>query len=351
MSGWSVVGPLNDVTSFAYERALNRRSGWVLKLPYSDASMTLFDVSGSGVRVVDNGQSWVGVTKRVELSDGVITVSGVSLLSILADRVPIPEPANTVGPWATNATHNLDGVGAVVLKALIDAHGSGVRALPGGWSTTQTPSVLPLSLRSRWAPSLLEIVEGHATSAGVSVDVTIPPGVGASVACTVRPLGSAPAVVFDPDLGGRVRPRLVSTPEAVTHVYVGGGGEGTSRTVVLVTGPGPRRVERWVESSGDDADGKLTQEGQAVIDGGGSRRTIEVELDDAPGMTFGVDYVLGDLVSVRARNFPAVEERVTRVGAQLSAAGVERTVTVGDGVIDLVGRDDSSRRLGRLEGA
>lgn len=357
LQDWAIDDEVRDAQTFLYEHALNARSGWKLTVPWSPARFRYWNRSGSGVRVVDNGVAWVGYTKRVVARSTGIVVEGNSALSLWADRVPVPEPLNVPGPWTLVDTHDLTGDAVTVFANLLSSNGAvaNVRRLPGNMVVSASGTAgRALALSVRWSPTLLDIIEEHATAAGVAVAVTLPPGDGAAWTTTVRALRPNPQVVFDPDLGADLDWTLVGEPEgqptAGTVAYVGGAGEGRDRLITTVTAAGPRRIERWVEGRSDVVD-ELAAAGRAVTDLAASTLTIELEAADTPGVTYGRNYLVGDVASIRAAGQPTVTARIVRMAAHLDTGGLSRRVTVGDGAVDLLALDPARRRLGRLEGA
>ena len=339
--------------SASWSTALNKASGFTIRLPFEPDLEALFRQSGSGVRIVDNGVPFLGIARQVERQGNrALTVSGVSALSMLADRTPIPEPANVAGPWTTNEFHTVTAAPVAAWVSLLGAHiaAVNVRRLPQGCRVEGVGTVAgSVTLSARWSPDLLAVVEELATGTGVSITADVARVDNSTeLVFTVSALGSAPATVFDPALGSVSDFRSLSRTEWPTHVYVGGAGEGTARLVRVRSIEGPRRIERWIEASSDVA-AELDTIGDAFLASGRSPLTLEVEIDDSD-LRYGSDYRVGDLVTVRVAGVGQSVDRVTAVESSLSASGVSRKVRVGSGSLSLLS-DGSSARIGRLEGA
>jgi hypothetical protein len=356
VSDWVPVDELHPI-SLRYSEALNSgRGAFTMQVEHTDAVYRRLLVgggAGAGIRVLDGGKVFAGKAKRIETDGEVISVAGVPLLSLMADRVALPEPGNPAGPW-TVAEQVVSGEPVAAWTAFLSAHvgaGAGVRRLPKSCTVVGSGvSAGSVEFVARWSPDLLGLIEEHATASGVGIDVDLVRNATATdveMVVTVRALRNNVGTVFDPDLGSVVRWRVLHTPDTVTHAYAGGSGDGVDRIQRLRTAAGPRRVERWVETSGD-ADA-VDAAADAALVAGGSATTLEVELTDTPGMRLGVDWLLGDLVTIRIAGVGQVSDRVTAVDTTLTDGSLVRTVTVGAGAMRL-DAGDVQRRLGRLEG-
>ena len=355
---WAIDEEIGDIVRFEYEDILNARSGWTLVVPSSPGRFDYWNRSGTGVRVVDNGYAWAGYTKRVVDNLGTITISGNAGICLWADRIPIPEPLNLTGPWSTIEAIQITGDAVGVFANLLSQAGGldNARRNPGAHQIRAVGvSGLTLSGSWRWSPHMLAAIEEFATATNVKVRTWLPPGDGAAWETSIAVLREVPSVVFDRDLGHDVRPIITGEPEgdpeAGTNVYVGGSGEGTERIIRTVTTTGgARRIERWVEDRSEDT-AELDSAGQAVADLAAPSLTMEIASTDTPGMTYGTDYVVGDVASIRVGGHGKTSARVARMFASLGSGGLARTVTVGDGRTSLITSDSARRRLGRLEGA
>lgn len=355
LSAWRPTGEVWP-SALSFSEALNSgTSGWTMTLPFDEAAYLALTGSGAGVRVMRPGRPFVGVAKRVETDGDTIQVSGVPLLSLLADRVAIPEPGNVSGPWTTDAAQAVTGESVAAWVAFLDDHvGAGAvaaRRLPQSCTVVADGvSTSTVAFLARWSPDLLSLVQEHATASGVAVEADLVRDItntDTELVFTVRPLVDRLSMVFDPDLGSVASWRVLHVPDIVTHAYAGGSGDGVARTQRVRSQTGPRRVERWVETSGEDDE--VDAAADAALVAGGSATTLEVELSES-GPVFGTDFEMGDRVTIRIAGVGQVSDRVTAVESRLVDGGLVSSVRVGSGAVRLLGDDDLRRRIGRLEG-
>ncbi|MGK5531530.1 siphovirus ReqiPepy6 Gp37-like family protein [Streptomyces sp. URMC 129] len=119
----------------------------------------------------------------------------------------------------------------------------------------------------------------------------------------------------------------------VTTAIVAGEGEGVDRVVVSVTDAATEtewyRVERFVDQSApDDAEGELTQAGQAATAEGAQTVSVATETVDTPDLRAGRDYQLGDLVTLALPGGVEVAEVVREIRLTASADGGEQVTSV-----------------------
>jgi len=142
-----------------------------------------------------------------------------------------------------------------------------------------------------------------------------------------RGFGNLRAITWDP-----------SAP-TVTVAIVAGQGEGTARNIREVTDPAAIAVwwrsERFVDQRQTNDNTELDQAGQQTLISGGESVAISATAIDTEDQTYGVDYGLGDLVSVEV--FPGVQVTELVRGFTLKAHPDK-----GEVVTALIGSTDAS---------
>ena len=136
-----------------------------------------------------------------------------------------------------------------------------------------------------------------------------------------------------------------SRPE-VTKVLVAGQGEGDARTLKLVEGnPNDWGTNRIVFQDRRDTDelDDLIEAGEETLADGAETASISVDLVDTPNMRFGVDFHIGDLVTVQLANGATIVDGVQEVELSYSSTGRDGTLTVGP-----TGEDHEGDKLVKL---
>jgi hypothetical protein len=125
---------------------------------------------------------------------------------------------------------------------------------------------------------------------------------------------------------------------ALTRAIVGGAGEALDRLFREVNTTESsaaevswgRRIEQFVDDRGTEEIDQLTQKGlEALIDEGKTRVSMSVTPSDNITMLYGVDWGLGDTVTVVVNNIEATAV-VYEVGIGIQADGVYLAATVGN---------------------
>lgn len=346
VAGWERVGEFHAGRA-TITRQLNGPGGWSAESVNDRTVWAALQSDGAGVVADDGAVSWLGVANPLassRINGETIVMAGASGLGMLADVVPLPVPGASAGPWAT-ARHVVSGEPVAAWVSFIGAHLA--RGFGGLTVAADGVAAGSVQLSGRWAPHLLGLVSELATGFGVAVEPSI---TSAGPTLVVRPLRSNLDLVVSPDLGGVAGFRESPPTLPVTAVYVGGSGEGAARQIVTSSQSGPRRREVWLDQQSVADAGELAALAAAHLAANRATRFLEVTFGDG-GPVFGVDYLLGDLVTIDIPGVEMVEARVTEVSTTLEGSQFSTRVRVGDAPLDLTALlASSSRRLGRLEG-
>lgn len=151
--------------------------------------------------------------------------------------------------------------------------------------------------------------------------------------CRFRePVDRSRWVRFSRDDGGLTGGSYEFTAPTVTNVLVAGQGQGADRTIKehsASSGDWGMRIEQFQDRRDTDDATELEQAGTETLAEGAASASASVEVEEIPGLVYGVDYQLGDTVLVdfgRAQ----ITEPVRAV--ELSGDGFGRTakLTLGD---------------------
>lgn len=124
---------------------------------------------------------------------------------------------------------------------------------------------------------------------------------------------------------------IKTTAPTVNDILVAGQGEGAARTIVERTrtpAPWGHRIESFKDRRDTDERPVLIREGEAALDEGAARISASLTLTEAPGTVFGVDFGLGDRITLLLAS-TEVTEQVT--SATITWDGHGRTIDLGVG--------------------
>ncbi|BAU32451.1 Gp37-like protein [Microcella alkaliphila] len=289
---------------------------WELKLPAEHPLLPVLRGKGSGIIIRDGSQVFSGRTRRAILSTdpadpkGTWVISGVDDAVILAATSALPDPANAPNAQ-TQDRDRRNGPAETIMKEFVRANAGDLatpeRSYP--WLDVAPDlgrgDVLPESARFQ---SLLEILQRIGTNSGL----------GFRVAQTE--IDGQPMLRFDvyepTDRRDEIKMSIANEmidkaswgyqgPNA-THLFVGGKGSGADRTIkVITTDASLQQAEEWgmrwelfQDRRDTDEEDELEQAGLETLAENGEETSIDVVPADAPSMAYGVDWGLGDLVTV-----------------------------------------------------
>lgn len=354
-----------------YSEVFRSVGKWELKLPAEHPLLATLKTKGSGIIVTRAGASrpFSGRMQSCVLSQdatdpkGTWVISGVDDNIIAAATACYPDPANSADAQ-TAAYWTVTGNGETVMKNLV-AYNIGATAIAArkySWLGVATNlsrgAAISASLRFDNMGDALAALGTRANlgwrfyqSAGLVVfDVFTPSDKSATIRLDIRNGG-----IDSTELG-------YSAPSA-TQVLVLGQGEGSDRTVKPVTTTASLSEAtawglRWEvvkDERNTNVDTELQQAGEEILTGQGSTvNSLKVTPSDAPNQRLGIDWDLGDLVTVVIDNTPAVST-VTEIARSITSAGVLTQATVGDPVgFDWEAQvatqlDDQDSRISSLE--
>lgn len=332
---WGVVQKTCD-TYISFSTVMNY-SGvgtWSLVCPVNQPIVELLLSPGSGVQFrksTSNSPVSSGYCTGASIKAGVATFAGVDDLIVLADSLASPQPGTAVPPYSTFEFDVRSGVAETVIKAYVNANIGPSAVTARRWpGLTIAPDLARGSAVTggpRWT-QLIDAVKTLATSGGLGFKC-----VGLVFDVVAPATRTAKFSVADGTLADVAFTQ--SVPQA-TYVYVGGSGAGTSRLIVegwlgSALAAGWWRRERFVDG-GDVSDTTVLvrkgAEALGVVDVDPTK--IGLTLDVVPNtLLFGVDYSLGDFVTVVTPWGPEYVRRVEQVAITADQDGVKVVPSLG----------------------
>ena len=338
----AVSAILTHWLSLTYTKRVNSVGSYTLMLDGDDSRVSLFALDAQiEVWRADPAQSiaWYAdseflhrSTTRERLVSGEhrFTSAGRGYNDLLGRRI--------IAAAAGSAGAEKAGVAETVAKEYVDEQagpGAGVRALYG--FTVQADAAQGNSITFKRARrNLLEVLQEIALVGGGDFAVV---GTGAAAFAfrwydgqlgtdrTVGNSGGNPSVIFAVEFGNMGQPRYaLSRLDEVNAVYVGGQGEGATRTVnertdaaAIAASPWNRR-EAFRDARNESAAAGLNARGDEELESAQAKESFSFEVLQVPSCLYGKHYFLGDLVTGRFGTVQ-VDKKVLQVTVNVAAQG------------------------------
>lgn len=264
-------------------------------------------------------------------------------------RVVHPQPTTAAPPYTSSAYDVSTGPASTVLLHYIDVNAGpsalARRQIPGLTLAADPAIGAPLRFGGRWQ-NLLTIVQWAARLGDIAFTVL---GLQVQV---YQPNDLSDTIVLSTDLGNLAEYRLSRKAPDANFVYVGGGGQGTSRVVrqgqdspsVAGWGVIEQFVDRRDTTDTTELDGEITRQ---LLDKAGPV-AITAKPIDLEQMRYGEHYQLGDKVTVIVDGLEVVDRiREVRFVRDANTDTVEPGIGNPDVLADLR-RTRLSRRYGEL---
>lgn len=321
---------------------------WRLKLPSEHPLLPALKTKGSGVIITQrsSGHVFSGRMKSCILSQDAKDPKGTWLVTGVDDNIVgaavtvLPDPAHAADAqeeayWVSS------GAAETVMKAAVNLNASA-----GAIPARQYPWLTVATDLARGAAVTTSVRFNKLGDVLTSLGVTAHLGwrfvqVADSIEFDVFETSDKTAlVVLDIRNGGLESTELGFSAPQATEVLVLGQGQGAERTVRRVTSAeaDAEAAEwglRWESSKDqrntDDPD-ELQAAGDEVLEESGTTvHSLKVVPSDSPNQRLGLDWGLGDKVTVVIDSSPA-EAVVSEIATSISSAGVLKSATVGDPV-------------------
>lgn len=307
----------------------NDVSSWQVTVPATPAARYLAQ-AGNGVLIRRDGLTLLsGPTityteqwGESDQGDGTLVITGRDDLIDLTRALTEPDPLNAGTPVV--AYDRITGPAETVIRAYVDRN-IGAVSLPGRtrhrMGQTADLAAGPTVTGNARYDVLMDLVKALATAGGLGFRAIQDAGGIAPLFDVFTPTDRSDSVVFSKTGGSLAGYSYTISAPTATRVVVAGQGEGVARDVVQVTAPAAEEdwdavvavfADRRDTSDNDD----YLQEAATTLVDGGATAGLSVTPIDLPGMRFGSDYYLGDVVSVDIDASTRITDVLTSVAVQ-----------------------------------
>lgn len=286
----------------------------------------------------------------------VYTISGKCDLWWLSKRIALPVPG---GPPYTSASHDVrTGTASTVILQYAsyngEAGGHSWRRIPGMVLGTDLGIGNTITGKARFA-ELLSFVQALAMKGNVAFRMRQAAGSTNLVLEVYQPTDRSATVIFSPEMFNLTSYHLVEEMPEGNYGYIGGQGTGTARAIYeggdssSITRYG--RLEFFKDQRNEDDTDELPTWLDLELEKQAARRTFTCRFVDTEYPRFGVDYEIGDTVTVQAEGL-TFAGTVQEARIEVSEDGETVDVVIGtaaDRLKILQKMDDFDERLSGLE--
>lgn len=335
-----------DLVGFKAVMRFNNVGSWELQLPDGHEVGAALREPGAGIVV--NGPNGVlisgpmtSATKTQTNDDpqGTWKIQGVDDTVILGERLAYPTPTTADVTAQTNSHDSRVGIASTVLYGYVKANIGSLapveRQVPG--LTTATDTLLGSTVYGLARFDVLgELLSGLASIDGLGFDIRQN---GSTLQFVVfQPTDRSSYIRMDVENNTLAKSEYGYGSPARSRAIVGGDGEGVNRTFAEVTTTESlsaetlwgRRIETFIDQRNSQDPNELTQAGlESLADGGATLTSVDVVPSNDVTMEFGVDWYLGDRVTVVVGG-QEVSAIVTTAALSIEEDGVRIGATVGE---------------------
>jgi hypothetical protein len=319
---------------------------WSIPLPVGNTMAELLREPGAGI-IVSTAQGTLlsGPTTAVIVNqetadpEGTYEISGVTDMTVLDERLAYPTPTTADVTAQTTPYDIRNGVAETVIKEYVDANigpsAPLARRIDGFTIEVDQARGNTVNGSARF-DNLLELITGLADVGEVSFNVE-QVGNGLQFQVTTATDRSA-TIRLDIYNGKLTRSEYAYSQPLSTRAIVGGAGTDATRVFLEHSTADSldaenvwgRRIETFIDSSNTFVEAELQASADEVlVKDGRTQVSASVSPTDDETMLFGVDWNLGDKVTVVIGSLELVAV-VTEVGILISADGVRIGATVGE---------------------
>lgn len=324
----------------------NAVGSWSISLPVGNDMAEVLRVPGAGIIVsTSQGTLLSGPTTAVVVNqetadpEGTYEISGVTDMVILDEHLAYPTPTTADVTLQEIAYDSRNGVAETVVKAYVDANigpsAPAARQISGFTIETDEARGGTVSGLARF-DNLLELITGLADVGEINFDIE---QVNSELVFkTSVPVDRSANVRLDLYNGQLTKSEYAYSKPRLTRAIVGGKGddefrlflERTSTESLDAENVWNRRIETFIDARGTDVEEELQAAADEVlVKDGKTQVSASVSPTDDGTMLFGIDWNLGDKVTVVIGSLELVAV-VTEVGILISSDGVRIGATVGE---------------------
>ena len=333
------VGELDDYQLLEMVLKFNDISTWRLTIDRRNRLAADLLADGAGIIVYRNDVAqlsgfWTDQDHGRDLSKNTVTVSGVDDTAWLNRRLAYPDPNDITPPYTVAQDVRTD-LASTVIREFVDENGglatNIARRIPGLFAGVGVdPLIGPTVTGTGKWQKLLVLCQELATASeaqGTPIGFRIIQS-GTDLLLQIwGPDDKTGTIVFSLERGNLAGFSYKRTAPTMTYAIVGGDGEGTARTFTEKSnGPLSAVWGRIEDDLADSRNGTTAAElsqaaDQALAEGAGTT-SLSVTPIDLDNQRYGVDYVLGDKVTVL---LDAIGPQVETVVADAEGQGTSVT--------------------------
>lgn len=323
----------------------NKIGNWTIKLSNEHPMAPALRTPGAGITVTAGGLTFSGPALQPEFEasseDGLgnVTIKGVCDKVILADALAYPQPTNpdpstqTVG--SDEVTANAETLMHSYVGGNIGPYSPVERRNPYLTLGPNLSRGAVATKRPRF-PVLGDLLNEIAAVDGLGYRVVqVGPSLEFRTYQTVDRRLGVRLSMFNGELATQ---KVATSAPGVTRVIVGGKGDLVARKFVASTSAESlaaealwgRRIERFVDQRSDNLTSALQQAGQELLaEQGYTYASVQAIPSEDSSLTFGVDYGLGDLITIEVEGVESTSF-VSGYVLQANSDGVRLGIVLGD---------------------
>lgn len=335
-----------DLVGATFVVRFNNVGSWTVKLPYDHPLGELLRQPGFGIILAGPDDSTIlsGPTLSAKLTqdqnniEGDWEISGSSDDIFLAERLAYPKPSTADVTDQTDDFDDRSGQAETVIKEYVSANlgpdAPEARRVPGLTLEADQARGELVAAAARF-DNLQELAYQLAQVGGVGYQITQE---GSDLEFSVYEPEDRSANIRMDIANRKLSSAVLNYGTAkLTRAIVGGKGEAKNRTFIERTSVESidaedswgRRIESFIDARGANNLGELQTAGdESLVDNGKTITELSVTPSDDQNMVFGVDWYLGDRVTVVTNDIESTAV-VTEIGINIGSDGVRIGATVG----------------------
>lgn len=335
-----------DLVGFTGVLRFRKVGTWEIPLRYDNPLADALRAPGAGIIVTGpTGVLFSGPTQSATRSQsqddpiGTWTIRGVTDEVVLGERLAYATPSTADVTAQVDEQDVRTGAASTVMYGYVDANigpsaptARKIAALALATDTAVGSTVTGRARFENLGNLLTRLAQIDGLGFGIKQD-------GADLVFSVyEPTDRSATIRMDIDNNVLTKSEYTYTAPTATRAIVAGGGAGTTRAFAEVTTDDSetaetawgRRIEVFKDQRQTTDSGELTQAGtEELADKGKTLEAISVSPSDDSTMAYGIDWALGDKVSVVAGT-TTITQVVTEVGISIQEDGVRIGATVGE---------------------
>jgi hypothetical protein len=309
------IGELDDYQLLEMSLKFNDVSTWRLTIDRRNRLAADILADGAGIIVYRDGVVqlsgfWTDQDHSRDLQKNTVTVSGVDDTAWLNRRLAYPDPNDITPPYSV-AQDVRTGLASTVIREFVDENGglatAVARRIPGlfagvGVDPLIGPTVTGTGKWQKLLPLCQELAAASEAQ-GVPIGFRIVQSGTDLLFDLHAPTDKTGDVVFSLERGNLAAFSYKRTAPTMTYAIVGGDGEGTARTFSdKANGPlqaqWGRIEDDLVDSRNGNSAAELSQAADQALAEGAGTTALSVTPIDLDTQRYGVEYMLGDKVTV-----------------------------------------------------